>query len=96
MKRGTFLQQSAILSAGFIAMPQLAWKTNQKIGLQLYTLRDIIAKDVPGVFSQISKAGYGELEMFGLSAENTFFGHSVKKISELLNKLNPMVNNHLN
>ena len=88
MKRGTFLQQSAILSAGFIAMPQLAWKTNQKIGLQLYTLRESVAKDVPGVFSQVAKAGYSELEMFGLSAENKFFGHTVKETAELLKQNN--------
>ena len=88
MKRGTFLQQSAILSAGFIAMPQLVWKTNQKIGLQLYTLRESVAKDVPGVFSQVAKAGYSELEMFGLSAENKFFGHTVKETAALLKQNN--------
>jgi sugar phosphate isomerase/epimerase len=88
MKRSEFLRQSAILSAGILAMPEMAFGKNQKIGLQLYTLRDVIAKDVPGVFSQISKAGYDELEMFGLSADNTFFGQSVKKIAELLKQNN--------
>lgn len=84
MKRRIFLKQSAVLSAGFFAMPELVYGRTPKIGLQLYTLRDIIAKDIPGVFSQISKAGYGEVEMFGLTAENKFFGQPVKKIIELL------------
>ena len=88
MKKREFIKQSAILSAGFFAMPKLAFENTPKIGLQLYTLRDIIAKDVPGVFGQISKAGYSELEMFGLAAGNTFFGHPVKKISELLKENN--------
>ena len=88
MKKREFIKQSAILSAGFFAMPKLAFENTPKIGLQLYTLRDIIAKDVPGVLGQISKAGYGELEMFGLAAGNTFFGHTVKKISELLKENN--------
>jgi len=88
MKRRAFLHQSAILSAGFIAMPGMAFGKNQKIGLQLYTLREAVAKDVPGVFSQVAKAGYTELEMFGLSAENKFFGHSVKEIAELLKQNN--------
>ncbi len=90
MNKREFLKQSAILSAGFLAMPKLAFafENTPKIGLQLYTLRDIIAKDVPGVFSQISKAGYSELEMFGLAGGNTFFGHSVKKIAELLKEYN--------
>ncbi len=88
MKRRTFLKQSAILSAGMIALPKLAGAKAHQIGLQLYTLRDLVGKDVPGVFSQIAKAGYSEMEMFGLSATNTFFGHSVKKISELLKQNN--------
>ena len=88
MKKREFIKQSAILSAGFFAMPKLAFENTPKIGLQLYTLRDIIAKDVPGVLGQISKAGYSELEMFGLAAGNTFFGHPVKKISELLKENN--------
>ena len=88
MKKREFIKQSAILSAGFFAMPKLAFENTPKIGLQLYTLRDIIAKDVPGVLGQISKAGYSELEMFGLAAGNTFFGHTVKKISELLKENN--------
>jgi sugar phosphate isomerase/epimerase len=88
MKKREFIKQSAILSAGFFAMPKLAFENTPKIGLQLYTLRDIIAKDVPGVLGQISKAGYGELEMFGLAAGNTFFGHPVKKITELLKENN--------
>ena len=88
MKRGAFLKQSAILSAGILAMPEMAFGKSQKTGLQLYTLRESVAKDVPGVFSQVAKAGYSELEMFGLSAENKFFGHSVKEVAELLKQNN--------
>ena len=88
MKRRTFLKHSTVLSAGFFALPELVFGNISKIGLQLYTLRDIIAKDVPGVLSQVAKAGYGEVEMFGMAAGNTFFGQSVKKIAELLKENN--------
>ena len=88
MQRRTFLQQSVILSAGMLAMPEMVFGNNQKIGLQLYTLRESVAKDVPGVFSQVAKAGYSELEMYGLSAENKFFGHTVKETAELLKQNN--------
>jgi len=84
MKRRAFLKQSTILSAGIMAMPGMAFSKVPKIGLQLYTLRDIISKDVPGVLSQVCKAGYGEVEMYGLSAGNTFFGKTVKEIAALL------------
>lgn len=88
MQRRAFLQQSAILSAGVLAMPEIAFGKNQKTGLQLYTLRESVAKDVPGVLKQVAKAGYSELEMFGLSAENKFFGHTVKEIAALLKQNN--------
>ena len=88
MQRRTFLQQSVILSVGILAMPEMVFAHNQKIGLQLYTLRESVAKDLPGVFSQVAKAGYSELEMFGLSAENKFFGHTVKETAELLKQNN--------
>lgn len=84
MQRRLFLKQSAILSAGFIAMPEFVFKEKFKTGLQLYTLRDIIADDVPGVFNKIKKAGYSEVEMYGLDKENKFFGHTVKQIAALL------------
>jgi len=86
MQRRTFLRQSAILSAGILAMPDMAFAKSQKVGLQLYTLRESVAKDLPGVLSQVAKAGYTELEMFGLSAENKFFGYTVKETAELLKK----------
>lgn len=84
MQRRLFLKQSAILSAGFIAKPELAFKGNYKTGLQLYTLRDIIANNVPGVFNKIKKAGYSEVEMYGLDKDNKFFGHTVKQIAAFL------------
>ena len=88
MKRRTFLRQSAILSAGLFAMPQFTFAGFQKTGLQLYTLRDLVAKDMPTVFAQIAKAGYNEVEMFGLSAENKFFGYNVKQTAALLKQNN--------
>ncbi|MBX2934768.1 MAG: sugar phosphate isomerase/epimerase [Ferruginibacter sp.] len=85
MQRRDFIKQSAILSAGMITMPELAFKKNHKIGLQLYSLRDIIATDVPGIFKKIKKAGYTEVEMYGLDKDNKFFGHTtVKQIAGFL------------
>lgn len=84
MQRRNFIKQSAILSAGMMAMPELAFKRNYKIGLQLYTLRDIIATDVLSTFKKIKSAGYTEVEMYGLDKDNKFFGHTVKQIAGFL------------
>ncbi len=88
MQRRTFLKQSVTLSAGLMAMPSMAWETDRLVGLQLYTLRDVVTKDVAGTFSKIAAACYGEVEMFGLTKGNTFFGLPVSKIAALLKENN--------
>lgn len=82
--RRSFLQQSALLSAGFLIQPSFIWEAQHKIGLQLYTLRDIINKDVKAVIKMVADSGYQEVEMYGLSADNKFFGLSVKQFADLL------------
>ena len=88
--RRNFLKQSAILTSGFAMTPSDLFLTQTKIGLQLYTLRDDIAKDVKGVIGKVAAAGYKEVETFGLSKEQKFFGLSVKEFGQLLkaNNLN--------
>ena len=82
--RRNFLKQSAILTSGFAMTPSDLFLTQTKIGLQLYTLRDDIAKDVKGVIGKVAAAGYKEVETFGLSKEQKFFGLSVKEFGQLL------------
>lgn len=64
-------------------------KKQKNVGIQLYSVRDEIFKDPRGVIKKIAVAGYSEVEMFGLSAENKFYGLTVKEFAQLLkdNKL---------
>ncbi|MDO9372995.1 MAG: sugar phosphate isomerase/epimerase [Ferruginibacter sp.] len=82
--RRRFLQQSGILSAGLLTNSQEIFKKNKKVGIQLYTLRDSIAKDVKGVIGKVAAAGYKEVETFGLNGEQKFFGLTVKEFGDLL------------
>ena len=82
--RRNFLKQSGILTAGLALNPTELLKAQTKIGLQLYTLREDIAKDVKGVIKIVAAAGYKEVETFGLSREQQFFGLSVKAFGQLL------------
>lgn len=88
LERRKFLKNTAILSAGYMALSGFSAPPKKKIGLQLYSLRDIIAKDVAAVLGQVAKAGYSEVEMFGLTKENTFFGKQVHEIAALLKQNN--------
>jgi hypothetical protein len=38
------------------------------IGLQIYTVREATAKDLPGTLKAIANIGYGELELAGQPA----------------------------
>lgn len=83
--RRQFLQQAGILTAGILTNSCTSSATeSQKIGIQLYTLKDEIAKDVKGVISKVALTGYKEVETFGLTADEKYFGLSVKEFGQLL------------
>jgi len=85
MNRRNFLGQSALVTAGIMVMPKLMFaKTNQKYGLQLFSLREQLPKDVKGVIGKVAEAGYKQVETFGYSKENGFWGLSAAEFKKLL------------
>lgn len=83
--RRTFLAQAGIASAAAMLAPQLlSAKGKTGVGIQLYSLRDQLPKDVKGVIANIAKAGYSEVETFGYSKQGGFWGLSAKEFSKLL------------
>ena len=49
-----------------------------KIGLQLYTVRDMMQADMPGTLAKVAAAGYQEVEFAG------YFGRTAAQVSALL------------
>jgi len=82
--RRTFIKQSGLLTAGLVANPANLLKGAKKVGIQLYSVRDVIVKDPKGVLKQVAAAGYKEVEMFGLSADNKFYGLTVAELAQVL------------
>lgn len=85
LSRRSFIRNSSILAAGSMfdfKMP--GEKKMDKIGLQLYTLRDIIGKDPQAIISSVAKIGFQELEIYGYSPENHFWGLQPKAFKNLL------------
>lgn len=83
--RRKFLTQAGLISAGVMIAPQiLSAKPNHIVGLQLYSLRDQLPKDVKGVIAKIAAAGYKEVETFGYSKKGGFWGLDAKEFSALL------------
>ncbi len=58
--------------------------TDVALGIQLYSLRDLIQKDVKGVIAKVAEAGYKKVETYGYSKENGYFGLDAKAFGELL------------
>jgi len=56
------------------------------IALQLYTIRDAMAKDVPGSLKKVADSGYKYLELAGYS-NGKFYGYEPKEFKKLVNDL---------
>ena len=68
MKRRNFLAALGGAFAGMTAGVAYAQRASAKlgnIGLQLYTLRDMMKKSVPRTLAAVAKAGYREVELAG-------------------------------
>jgi sugar phosphate isomerase/epimerase len=87
MDRRKFIQTSSIAVAGMLALPSwLEAKKKSAIGLQLYTLRDVIKSDVKGILTSVAQMGYTEAETYGYKDGKLFdmpvaeFGAFMKSI----------------
>ena len=82
--RRKFIQQSGLLTMGIMMNPSSLLTKNNSVGIQLYSVRDEIVKDPRGVIQKIAAAGYNEVEMYGLSSNNKYYGLSIKELVQLL------------
>lgn len=84
--RRAFLRQSALLAATIAITPSLAGIPVKKkaVGIQLWSLRDVIGKDINTVIGKIAQIGYKEIETFGYSKKNGFWGLDAKGFNDLL------------
>ena len=82
MKRRTFLEAS-IGAAVATSLPSVAFGADhkiEKIGVQLYTVREAMKTDFDGTVAKVAAAGYKEVEFAG------YFDHSPKDVRALLDK----------
>jgi sugar phosphate isomerase/epimerase len=80
------LNRRTFLGAGAAALATSAWGTRaagqqrrlDRIGLQLYTLRTQLAKDLAGTLAKVAEIGFREVEFAG------YYEHSPAQIRQLL------------
>lgn len=83
--RRAFLKQAGMAAAGAAILPSFAFAAPAKtVGLQLYSLRNELPGDVRGVIAKVATAGYKEVEPFGYSLKDKFWGLEPKAFKNLL------------
>ncbi len=88
MDRRKFIQTSSIAAAGLLTLPSFleAAKKKTAIGLQLYTLRDVIMSDVKGILTSVAAMGYTEAETYGYN-NGKLFGMSVAEFGAFMKSI---------
>ena len=82
--RRSFIKNSAVLSAGLLVAPQLFAYDKKYIGLQLYTVRDAMAKDPVGTLAKVAKVGYNSVEGATYTGDEKFYGMTPTDLSKVL------------
>jgi len=81
--RRTFIKQTTLATSGLLLMKGHWLKPGQLIGLQLYTVRDELAKDVEATIAKVAGIGYNSVELFGYG-NGKFFGKTPAEFLAIL------------
>lgn len=91
--RRDFIRISAAGSLGAVLLGHAAFSANSNndkkgfgVGLQLYSIRDAMAKDLAGALQKVSDYGYKYLEMASY-ADGSFYGKKPKEFKKMVNDL---------
>jgi sugar phosphate isomerase/epimerase len=84
MNRRAFLEKAATLTAGALLSRRMAWaETDHKIdklGVQLYTVRNQMKADFDGTLAKVAAIGYKEVEFAG------YFKHSPRDVRAAIDR----------
>jgi sugar phosphate isomerase/epimerase len=84
--RRTFIKNTSLLVAGAAVLPKHLFASPKKIermGLQLYTVRDAMKADPVGTLKKISDIGYRHIEHANYN-DRKFYGYSVTDFKKIL------------
>jgi sugar phosphate isomerase/epimerase len=90
MNRRTFLQTTGLMSAAtLLSVPSCAEPAPKyKMGLQLFGVREDMAKDPIGTLKAVQAMGYEDFEVYGFDAEKVeIYGHKCAHFKTILDDL---------
>ena len=83
------MQQAGAFASAALATPLSQPRRRYKLGLQLYTLRAALARDVDDTLKRVAAMGYEEVETYGFDAEGIrYYGLAGKAFAERLRNNN--------
>jgi sugar phosphate isomerase/epimerase len=65
--RRTFIKNASLLAATALVAPSFLLKKKYKLGLQLFSIREAMARDLKDTLKQVAAFGYEEVEIYGFS-----------------------------
>jgi len=84
MNRRTFLETATTVTAATLLTNRLGWAAGEhkieKIGVQLYTVRDLMKADFEGTIAKVAQIGYKEVEFAG------YFDHTAQQVRAVVDK----------
>jgi sugar phosphate isomerase/epimerase len=85
MNRRRFLTTATTISAATLLANKIGWAAAEhkidKLGVQLYSVRDLMKADFEGTLAKVAAIGYKEVEFAG------YFDHSPKDVRAILDRL---------
>src|SRR5208282_2290953 len=84
MNRRTFLETATTVAAATLLTSRLGWAAGDhkinKVGVQLYTVRDLMQSDFDGTIAKVAQIGYKEVEFAG------YFGRTGQQVRAVCDK----------
>ncbi|TCD07025.1 sugar phosphate isomerase/epimerase [Pedobacter frigidisoli] len=85
LSRRSFILSSSMAAAAALLIPSFACMGDKKnVGLQLWSLRDELPKDVKGTIEKVAKAGFTQVEPYGFSIKDQYWGLNPIEFKKLL------------
>jgi sugar phosphate isomerase/epimerase len=84
LNRRSFLKAAGTATAASLFTTRLSWAAGEhkikKVGVQLYTVRDLMKNDFEGTIAKVAQIGYKEVEFAG------YFGRTADQVKAVLDK----------
>jgi sugar phosphate isomerase/epimerase len=89
ISRRTFIYQAGALASAAVTFPAAQTGPRYKMGLQLFTIRAPLSRDVEGTLKRVAEIGYQEAETYGFDPERmSYYGLPAKVFAQRLSDNN--------